>query len=405
MQALAETRPPVPAHVPPELVRDVDPFHIPGDAQDAHLAWKRIQDSAPDVYYTPRHTGAWVINRAELLNQVFPDHERFCSGQGASIVPVPAGVPPQLPLMCDPPQHQAFRHPISMALSPRRVQELNDEVRALAVELIEGFLPRGGCEFVDDFSMHLPMTVFLKLVDLPLKDRPYLIARAGTLVRSADPAEQGQAMQDIMTYLDGPIRERARQPGHDLISDITRVQVDGRPITYEETLGECMIALAGGLDTVAGTMGFFARFLAEHPAHRQQLLDDPGLIPNAVEELLRRHSIPTITRTVTRDLELGGVAMKQGDRVMLTTCLHGLDERAWPDALQVDFHRNAHDHMAFGRGIHKCPGANLARFELRVFLEEWLKRIPHFSLKPGEPPVTAVGSVIGMLRLPLVWPA
>jgi cytochrome P450 len=152
-------------------------------------------------------------------------------------------------------------------------------------------------------------------------------------------------------------------------------------------------------------MAFVACFLAMNPGHRRQLVDDPALIPQAVEELLRRHSIPTIGRVVTQDLTLGGVTLKAGDRVMLSACLHGLDERAWPDPLAVDFRRDVQNHMAFGRGVHKCPGANLTRAELKVFLEEWLARIPDFGLKPGDPPVGAAGAVAGMLRLPLVWPA
>jgi cytochrome P450 len=150
-------------------------------------------------------------------------------------------------------------------------------------------------------------------------------------------------------------------------------------------------------------MGFFARFLAENPAHRQRLIDDPSLIQPALEELLRRHSIPMVARTVTQDLILKDVVMKVGDRVILETCLHGIDEQAWPEPLKVDFDRKTASHMAFGRGIHKCPGANLARAELRIFLEEWLKRIPHFAIKPGEQVVTANGAVMGVTRLPLAW--
>jgi cytochrome P450 len=127
------------------------------------------------------------------------------------------------------------------------------------------------------------------------------------------------------------------------------------------------------------------------------------LIPAAVEELLRRYSIPLVSRRVTRDLELGGVQMKAGDLVILETCLHGLDQNAWPDPMRVDFKRRTTEHMAFGKGIHKCPGANLARTEIRIFLEEWLKRIPHFTLKPGDEPVTANGAVMGVIRLPLAW--
>jgi cytochrome P450 len=152
-------------------------------------------------------------------------------------------------------------------------------------------------------------------------------------------------------------------------------------------------------------MAFFARDLATHPQDRRELAQHPEQIPTAIEELLRRHSIPTVGRKLTRDVTLDGVTMRAGDHVQLTACLHGLDEHRWPNALAVDFHRpGLSDHMAFGRGIHRCPGAILARSELRVFLEEWLRRIPEFEIKPGEEAITATGAVAGVLRLPLVWP-
>ncbi|ROZ71319.1 cytochrome P450 [Ramlibacter sp. WS9] len=396
-------QPSVPAHVPPERVRDVDLYNLPGAQEDVHLAWKRIQDEAPDLYFTPRNGGYWVLNRAALMNQVWPDHERFSSAKAIGIPNIPQ-MPAQIPIEVDPPQHRYFRHPINVAVSPRAIQSFTVEARALAIELIEGFKARGECEFVAEFAQFLPITIFLRLVDLPVSDRPWLLERAELMVRSADMVARMQAYQEIVGYLDGWVRKRRDQPGTDLISQILQIRVGDRPITHEEAVSESALVLFGGLDTVASTMGFFARFLATHPAHRQQLIDDPALIPQAIEELLRRHSIPSLGRQLTEDMVLDGVQLKAGDRVMITVCMHGLDERAWPDPLTVDFKRNVQDHLAFGKGVHKCPGANLARAELRVFLEEWLKRIPDFRIKPGEAAVSATGPVAGMMHLPLVWP-
>lgn len=396
--------PPIPAHVPPERVRDLDLYQLPGAHEDVHLAWKRVQDASPDLYYTPRYGGYWVLNRAELLEKVWPDHERFSSAKAIGIPSIPE-IPAQIPIEVDPPTHRFFRLPINIAVSPKAIQALTAEARQLAIDLIEGFKARGECEFVGEFSQYLPITIFLRLVDLPLDDRPWLLKRAETMVRSGDVGARRQAYQEIIGYLDGWVRKRAAAPGNDLISQILQVKVGGRPITHDEAVSESALVLFGGLDTVAGTMGFIARFLAMNPGHRRQLVNDPSLIPQAIEELLRRHSIPTIGRKLTQDVTLDGVTLKAGDRVMITVCMHGLDERAWPEPLKVDFQRDARKHMAFGGGIHKCPGANLARAELRVFLEEWLQRIPDFSLKPGDPPVSASGAVAGMLRLPLVWPS
>ena len=399
---MSATSPAVPLHVPAHLVRDVDPYNLPGGTVDAHLAWKRVQDSAPDIYYTPRYGGYWVLNRAKLLGEVWPDFERFASSGAIAVPPMPAEMR-QPPIDTDPPDHPFFRQPVSVALSPKRVAVLREEARALAIELIEGFQARGECEFVQDFAVHLPMNIFLRTVNLPLSDKDWLIVRTEVMTRGTDVSQKMAAYGEIMVYLEKWVRERTANPGDDLISDIVRLKVGDRPSTRAEVLGECAQILFGGLDTVAGTMGFVARFLAENPTHRQQLIDDPALIPDAIEELLRRHSIPMVSRRVTRDLELGGVQMKAGDLVILETALHGMDERAWPDPMTVNFQRRPLQHMAFGNGVHKCPGANLARSELRIFLEEWLKRIPHFSIKQGEQAVTANGAVMGMIRLPLVW--
>ena len=397
--------PRLPDHVPPSRVRDIDLYDLPGAAQDVHLAWRRVQEESPAIFYTPRYGGYWVIARADLLDKVWSDHERFSSDRAIGIPRVPQAAA-QLPIEVDPPLHRSFRQPLNLALSPKAVLRLSERARALSVALIEGFKPRGECEFVGDFAAHVPMEVFLSIVGLPSKDREWLIERAQIMTRGGEAQAKGRALQEIFGYLQSWVQERRAQPGDDLISRILQVQVGDRPISHEEALSECALVLFGGLDTVAGTMAFFARYLATHSQHRRELAQHPQQIPNAIEELLRRHSIPTVGRKLTQDVTLDGVTMRAGDYVQLTTCLHGLDEHRWPNALAVDFHRSGlSDHMAFGRGVHRCPGAILARSELRVFLEEWLRRIPEFQIKPGEEAITATGAVAGVLRLPLVWHA
>jgi cytochrome P450 len=401
---MSSADPRIPAHVPPARVRDVDLYNLPGASEDVHLAWKRVQDECPAVFYTPRNGGYWVIARAELLDQVWPDHERFSSDRAISI-PRQPDAPAQLPIEVDPPLHQFFRHPLSVALSPKAVLELSQRARALTIELIERLQPRGECEFVADFATHVPMEVFLSIVALPSSDREWLIERTVIMTRGGSIEAKQRALQEIFGYLESWLKERTERPGDDLISRILQLKVGDRPLTHQEALSECALVLFGGLDTVAGTMAFFARYLATHPKQRRELAAHPERIPAAIEELLRRHSIPTVGRVLTQNVTLDGVTMKAGDYVQLTTCFHGIDERKWPNPLSVEFERpGLAGHMAFGRGVHKCPGANLARSELRVFLEEWLKRIPEFQIKPGDAAVTATGAVAGVLRLPLVWP-
>jgi cytochrome P450 len=164
-----------------------------------------------------------------------------------------------------------------------------------------------------------------------------------------------------------------------------------------------VMLLIGGLDTVASMMGFIGRFLAESPAHRKQLIDKPELIGKASDEFMRRFPIVNQGRTVARDFEYKGVQMKKGDMIMMPTALHGLDERKFERPLEVDFNRPTPVHSTFGNGPHRCPGSYLARVELRVFMEEWLKRIPDFRVKQGETVGFRAGVNATVTYLPLTW--
>jgi cytochrome P450 len=163
--------------------------------------------------------------------------------------------------------------------------------------------------------------------------------------------------------------------------------------------------IGGGLDTVRNMMSFIALFLARNPDHRRQLVDEPELIPGAVEELLRYLALPNMGRSVTRDAEFHGVQLRKGDMMLLPLCLAGRDGDAHADAQAVDFRRERNRHLAFGTGAHLCPGMYLARAELAIFLEEWLKRIPDFHLAPGAPPVTRGGNILAVKSLVLEWTA
>jgi cytochrome P450 len=177
----------------------------------------------------------------------------------------------------------------------------------------------------------------------------------------------------------------------------------GRPMTEMELLGMGALLLAGGLDTVAGMMGFIMLHLARNPDHQALLAANPDMMPQAIEELMRRFQIANIARIVVRDTVLKGVSMNQGDMVLTPTSMAGLDERRYPAPMAVDFERDDKRSLVFGKGAHQCVGAFLARTELRVFFAEWLKRVPRFRLAPGETPVAVPGRANAVSYLPLVW--
>lgn len=394
----------IPAHVPKDLVRNFNIFTFAGEDDDVHKAWYKQVNTWPNLFFTPHFGGFWVINNADLLDAAFPDWELFSSAQGIGIPPSPAEIPAMLPIEADDPYHKALRRPLNLALSPKGVIELSKRARELTIGLIEGVAPQGRCEFVQEFSLKMPMELFLRIVDIPSDDREFLTGLANSALKGSQDALRFEAMGAMNTYLSDWIDRRVASPGDDLMSAIVNMEVDGRPLSKAERVGYMTTVMLGGLDTVGGMLAMTARHLALNSAHRRFLRDNPDGIPDAIEEILRRYAISTVARFVTRDSMFGGVELKEGDRIMLPTPVHGLDESRWDNALEVRLDRKPRDHMAFGKGSHRCPGAILARAELRIFLEEWLKRIPEFAIDESRGGVKwETGSVLGLKALPLLW--
>lgn len=395
-----------PAHVPGALVRDFDYYHLVGAEEDIQAAYAALQRDNPEIFWTPRNGGHWVATRGEDIVHMQRTTTIF-SNASVTLPRPPAGTPRQIPLEIDPPLHAQYRRPLMQALTPGVVQHMEEDVRRVAIDQIEALLPRGGCEFIEDFAKILPIHVFLKMVDLPLDDRHYLVPIAETSVRSSDAGERLAAQQKMGAYLQRWVAERQADPGQDLLSRLVNVQINGERISEAEGINYASLVLFGGLDTVATMIGLFAKFLAENSEHRRRMvakLDDDAFMKAAIEEMLRRHGIANTTRIVTQDIEYKGVQFKEGDIILPPNLLVGIDDRLNADPFTVDYDRSKPVHAVFGNGAHACPGATLARRELRVFLQEWLKRIPEFRVKPGTKPVLVTGQVNGILELQLVWP-
>jgi cytochrome P450 len=393
----------VAAHVPASLVHRFDLYNVEFEDGDYHAALKRLQaPGVPEIFWTPCNGGHWVATRGEDIYHIFKDFEHFSSRQ--LVVPREHNGDVVLPpIHLDPPEHTKYRALIAPALSPKAVAPLGEKARALAIELIEGLLPKGGCEFVGDFAHHLPIGIFMSMVDIPREDRKMLLGWADQQVRPTTREIQADAFQKLFAYAGQKVAERRGPGGTDLISQLTRAQIDGRPITDAELVPMIALLLIGGLDTVASAMGFAARFMASSPAHRRELVEHPERIPGAVEELLRRFPVVNQGRVVVQDFEFKGVAMKKGDQIVMPTSLHGLDDRKFDDPMKVDFSRPTPIHSTFGNGAHRCPGSLLARTEMKIFLEEWLKRIPEFRIKPGDTVGLRAGVNASLYYLPLEW--
>lgn len=394
---------PLPAHVPASLVFDFDLYNPPGADQDFQLSIKRLHDQGcPDIFWTRRNGGHWVVARGEDIHKVIADFEHFSN----SNLTVPRSTAPAIPLypiFADPPQHAAYRALINPSFSPKAVAALESSARALAIRLIDDLKSRGQCDFVPDFAQHLPIEIFMSIVDVPPGDRNQLLEWSDGMVRPKRLEDVHVTIQKIFAYASQKIAERRATPGNDLITKLTQAQVFGRPLTDSEVMGMVSLILIGGTDTVVSAMSFAAHFLACNPDHRRQLIDDPALIPKAVDELLRRFPIVNQSRSINADYNYQGIQMKAGDMLVLPTTLHGLDERCFPDPLKVDFNRPTPIHSTFGNGPHRCPGSNLGRTEIKVFLQEWLQRIPDFRIAANGKVGMRSGVNGTIYALPLEW--
>jgi len=393
---------PRPAHVPPELEYDFDFLAPPGAKEDVQLAWKRLHDEAPDIFWTPRNGGHWVATRGEDIREVQTNWRRY--SQRVMTIPASLQTFRILPANIDPPEHEQYRRIILPAFLPREVEKLDADIRALARELIAEIAPHGTCEFIEDFARKLPIIAFLKVVQLPLEDREMLVELAKTIMHGTDRDKANVAQGQMTAYVAHWIEERRARPGNDLISWIVHATIGERPINEEETFGLVRLVLFGGLDTLTSLMGFIWRFLATHPEHCRELIREPGLRRTAVDELIRRHGVVNTARQITEDCTWKGVKFRAGEMIQIPNALVGLDERITPDPLKVDFRRPHVEHAAFGSGPHHCPGAILARREIAASLDAWLDLIPEFGLAPGTEPVLHSGaSNNGILRLELAW--
>ena len=393
---------PRPDHVPEELVFDYDLYEPPHEiTSDLQVDIARRLHAGPDIIWTPRNGGHWLFTRAEDIDNGQRNGALFSMRE----VTVPAGTTPfvNIPLETDGAEHAAYRGVLQLSFTPAEILKLDKDVRDLAVELIDGFIDRGQCEFVSEFAAILPIVIFMRLADLPAEDRADLMAWSDAAVHPTSYENRQWGYGSMSDYIEKLMAERAAGDAEDVVSRIMRGRVFERDMTYRERHSMIMNTLLGGLDTVMSTMGFIASFLARHPDHRRQLIDDPALVPKAVDELMRYHGATGTARVITEDTTYKGLHFKEGDRVLIQSMFHGQDPRRFPSPEVVDFARKDVRHAAFGQGTHRCIGALLARLEMRAFIEEWLRRIPDFHITEGEHPVVERGMVNSMRRLSLSW--
>lgn len=393
-----------PSHVPVELVRDLDPYALPGltngYSDDIHAVWKSIQDSHPDFFWTPRNGGHWIATRYREMAELTTDAHRF-----SNVEPfVPKGIIPHTgPSQMDAPEHGPFRKLVSLAFTPVLLRNAEIRARAAAVEIIAALRPRGRCDFVQDFAGIMPVVTFLNLLGMAEDDAPYLLDLAKRNVPGQDSMEQ--AARETHDYIASLIRERQARPQDDFVSMLVGAEVMGRKLTPVERHNVVQLVVTGGLETVMNMTSFAMVHFARHPEIQRELRLNPDLHEGAVDEITRRFGTSNLARLATCDTELAGVPVRKGDQVLGIYPLSGLDERVNPDPMRFDPRRERRRHVNFGSGPHTCLGVRLARREIRIFLEEWIAKMPECRIAEGTVPRMASGLINTVRGFELEWDA
>jgi cytochrome P450 len=389
-------------HVDPGLVRDFD-YHTDGAfLADPFLALDRVRDDR--VFFSPAYGGYWVLTRADDIREAFQRPDVFSSAEFS----IPWGAFPRTmrPLALDPPEHGQYRQPLAPLFAPAAVARRAPDVRRICSDLVAGFAGSGRCDVVAEFARPFPTTVFVEMLGLPLTEAATFLRWNHDLVHAYDDPEVRRAAgRSIVGYLDELVRTRAKEgaTGDDLLAALMRASVAGRPLDHEELVDYAFMLFVAGLDTVAAMLSFTFQVLATRPDLRGALAAQPELVPNAVEEFLRARAIINTARLVTRDVTFAGVAMRAGDRVLLSTALGSRDPCEVDRADRIVLDRDVNRHLAFGAGPHRCVGSHLARLELAIAVEEFLRQVPDFRAVPDERTVVHGGGSFGIDQLVVEW--
>ncbi|MCH7616325.1 MAG: cytochrome P450 [Chloroflexi bacterium] len=395
---------------------DYDIFDA-GYVKDPFPVWDELREKCP-VAHTERWGGSWMPTTYEDLRKIAANVEIFSSrnplvaNDGEPTEEVGAELEEQFsvgapPISSDPPIHTWSRALLLPKFSIKEVARYEEETRELCRSLIDGFVDKGRADAAADYAQQIPSRVIASMLGIPQE-------RAGDFtdwvrgfleygLTNVD-LRSGAAMQ-ILSFLNEQIQERQANPGDDLISYLLEAKTEGAPdpIPPTHVLGTCFLLLVAGIDTTWSSIGSAMWHLAQNPDDCKRLIDEPELITSAVEELLRAYSPVTMAREVTRDAEYNGCPMQENDKILMNFPAANRDPAKFDKPDEVILDREVNPHIAFGVGIHRCAGSNLARMEMKVAIEEWLKRIPEFRLEDPEAVTWAGGQVRGPRKCAVVF--
>jgi cytochrome P450 len=384
----------------------------PSWVADPYPIWEDLRHRCP-VAHSDRYGGVWLPVRHQDIAAVAYDTEHFTSRAvvvselrpGPDMPPAPIGVAP--PITSDPPFHAVARRMLLPAFGPKPIAALEPFARHLCRDLLEATSGRAEFDAAVEYAQHIPIGVIIGMLGFPLEDADLFRRFIHHVLEDVDmPAEERQAIfeNEIDAYLDARIAEHRAAPRDDLTSFLLEAEIGGQKLAPEHVRGTMLLLMIAGIDTTWSAIGAALWHLASHPEDRRRLASEPALMDTAVEEFLRAYAPVTMARLVATDVEIGGRTLHEGDWLLLPFPAGNRDPEVFADAGEVLLDRTENRHAAFGLGIHRCLGSNLARMELRVALEEWLARYPEFELADDAAVTWSGGQVRGPRTIPIRVP-
>jgi cytochrome P450 len=381
----------------------------PAYNQNAPQIWDQLRGTCP-VAHTDRYGGAWLPVTHADVSAVARDTDHFSSegavlankpprDQWVSTAPI-GGAPP---ITSDPPFHADARRLLLPAFSPQVVAEWEPEIRRLCNELIDNM---GSVDTVDaavQYAQNIPVYVIARMLGLPLEDSDYFRETVHLVLEEigAEFGERQGGFEKLEAYLGRHVQDHIDNPKDDLIGFLLNAKIYDQPLSPQHVVGTIILLMVAGIDTTWSSIGSSIWHLAQHPSDLQRMVNEPELLPTAIEELLRMYAPVTMARIVSQDAEIGGCPVKAGDSVLLPFPAANRDPEVFPDADKVIIDREENRHVAFGLGIHRCLGSNLARLELRIAVEVFIQRFPKFELADPSNVTWSLGQVRGPRKLPV----
>ena len=375
-------------------------------AADPFPIWDDLREHCP-VAHSDRYGGVWLPTRHDDVSAIAYDSEHFTSRSVVvSEFRPPAEMAPRggiPPISSDPPFHQGARRLLLPAFAPKAIAKLESSTRAYCEELVEELRGRDVVDAAAEYAQHIPVRVIARMLGFPAEDADVFRGFVHHALEGValPPAERAEGMGRLFDYLRAQVDDHIKNPRDDLTTFLLGAELEGEPLGIDHVGGTMGLLLIAGIDTTWSAIGASLWHLAGNPHDRERLVSEPGLLPVAMEELLRAYAPVTMARLVKQDVEFQGCPMRVDEWVLLSFPAANRDPGAFEDADRVVLDREVNRHAAFGLGIHRCVGSHLARMELRVALEVWLAAFPRFELADPSAVRWSGGQVRGPRTLPV----